>query len=256
MQIIYIKRRVVLNFLIVFLIFAVSVIYAKGPGKEEIGAFLNNEKALPIYSVEVPDKRVALTFDAAWGNQYTQGILDALKRYNIKATFFVTGTFADRFPEMVGAIDKAGHEIGNHSNTHPMMTGLSDSGIAQEIRDAELKISNASGKKTELLRAPFGEYNNKVISKSRDMGYNVIQWDVDSNDWREVSCQDIVDRVCTKAGSGSIILFHNDAADTSEALPDIIENMRKEGYIFVKVSELLLKENYYVDNTGRQRPLK
>lgn len=256
MHIFFIKKKTIMNILFVVILVGVSIVYTKGPGMNVIGVFLNNERIMPIYSVDVPDRRVALTFDAAWGNEHTQSIIDNLKRYNIKATFFITGAWAEKFPDMVKTIQNGGHEIGNHSATHIKMTELTKENFKREIKDAEESILKITGNKTKLFRLPYGEYNNKVISWCKQLDYDIIQWDVNSNDWRNISEQEISEAVFSSISCGSIILFHNNAANTPKALPDIIEKLRKDGYNFVTVSELVLKENYYIDNTGRQKSLK
>lgn len=256
MKIVYIRKRVLVNILTVFVIVALSVLYAKGIGKNTISAFLNNEKVIPIHCVELPDKRVALTFDTAWGDQYIKEIVDTLKRYNINATFFLTGSWIDKYPEIAKEVVNSGHEIGNHSSTHIKMTELPKDEIIREVKETDNRIAKITGKKSSVFRFPFGEYNDKAVKAVKDTGCNIIQWDIDSYDWKGVSTEDIYTKVTLKADKGSIILFHSNMTNTHKALPVIIEMLRKDGYKFVTVSELLLKENYYIDNTGRQKSLK
>lgn len=256
MKVIYIKKRTIANLFLVFILVVFSIVYTRWQGLKVLGAYLNNEKMMPVYCVEVPDKRVALTFDGAWGDQYTQDILDVLKRYNIKATFFLTGSWIDKYTGITENIYKGGHEIGNHSTTHVDLTKLPKHAVVSEIKDTESKIINITGKSAKLFRVPFGEYNNNVITTARNEGCSIIQWDVSSDDWRDISEQDIFQKVTSEVGGGSIILFHNNVKNTPQALTGIIEKLREEGYKFVTVSELLLKENYYIDNTGKQRSIE
>jgi peptidoglycan-N-acetylglucosamine deacetylase len=256
LQIFFIKKKTIINILIIAIAVWVSITYTSGPGKGTIGVFLNNENVMPICSVDVPDKRIALTFDSAWGDEYTQDILEVLKRYNIKATFFLTGAWVDKYPDAVKQIYDDGHEIGNHSTTHVKMTKISKDSIISELKVTESKIYSITRKRTTLFRAPFGEYNNRMINTARGVGYNIIQWDIDSLDWKGLNEQDICSRVITKVGKGSIILFHNNMENTYKALPGVIEKLRKDGYKFITVSELLLNDDYYIDNTGRQKSLK
>jgi polysaccharide deacetylase family sporulation protein PdaB len=211
---------------------------------------------MPIHSVETLVKRVALTFDAAWGDQNINEIVDTLKRYSIKTTFFLTGAWVDKYPALVQYIDEAGQEIGNHSLNHVNMTELSRNKVISEIKEADIKINMVTGRSARLFRVPFGEYNSSLINTIKSMNYKIIQWDVDSLDWENVSEQEIYHRVVTKTGSGSIVLFHSNSANTQKVLPKIIEKLRKDGYKLVPVSELLLKDNYYIDNLGRQKSLK
>jgi len=256
LRIIYIKKRVIANILAVFIVVVLSMLYARGAGRNTIAAFLNNEKVIPIHCVELPDKKVALTFDTAWGDEYIREIIDILKRYNIKATFFLTGSWIDKHSDSAKEIYNNGHEIGNHSSTHIKMTELPKSEIIREIEETEDKIARITGKKSMLFRFPFGEYNDKTVRIVKETGCNIIQWDIDSLDWKGIPTEEIYTRATLKVDRGSIILFHSHMPNTPKALPVVIEMMRKDGYKFVTVSELLIKENYYIDNTGRQRPLK
>jgi len=210
------------------------------------------KKELPIYSVETDEKKIALTFDAAWGDDYTLGILDILDRYKIKGTFFLVGFWVDKFPDDVKEIHERGHEIGNHSTNHPYMTQISDDEIVKELEVTSDKIEKLTGKRPVLFRPPFGDYNDRVINLCRENGYYVIQWDVDSLDWKELGVQPVVDRVTRNVRNGSIVLFHNNAKYILEYLPIIIERLQNEGYEFVTVSELIYKDNFSIDNTGRQ----
>ena len=212
------------------------------------------QRKLPVYCVRRDQKTVALTFDAAWGNEDTQSLIDILGRYKVKATFFVLGQWADKYPESVKALSDAGHEVMSHSDTHPHMNSLSASQISGEIKTSCDKIEAVTGKRPTLFRAPYGEYNNTVIETTESLGMTAIQWDVDSLDWKDLSAAEIRRRVCDKVAPGSIVLFHNAAKHTPEALPDIIENLLMNGYTIVPVSELLLKGEYTIDHEGRQCP--
>jgi polysaccharide deacetylase family sporulation protein PdaB len=210
------------------------------------------ERDQPIYCVDKSEKVCALTFDAAWGNEDTQQLIDILGEHNIQATFFVVGEWVEKYPESVKALSDAGHEVMNHSSTHPHMTELSADQIKQEVQDCNEKIAAITGKEPILFRPPFGDYNDLVVSTLRDMGMYSIQWDVDSLDWQDPPASDIVSRVCSKAQNGSIILFHNAATNTPEALPDVIDGLIEQGFSFVPVSQLIYTDNYYMDHTGKQ----
>ena len=256
MQIVYIRKKTFINIVLILVFVLVSLFYTKSFKGKMLGVFLNNEREMPIYCVDIPDKRISLTFDTAWGDQYTREIIDILKRYNIKTTFFVTGAWADKYPDIVLEISKNGNEIGNHSTTHVKMTEISKSSIESEVKETQAKLEKITNLGTTLFRIPFGEYNNKIVTAIKTMNYNIIQWDIDSLDWKGINAEEILARVTTKAGNGSIVLLHSNTANTVKVLPKIIENLREKGYKFVTVSELIIKENYYIDNTGRQRPIK
>ncbi|MDR0916502.1 MAG: polysaccharide deacetylase family protein [Oscillospiraceae bacterium] len=213
------------------------------------------KRELPIYSVQRDNRAVSLTFDAAWGNEDTQMLIDILGKYNVHATFFVVGAWAEKYPESVRALSEAGHEVMSHSNDHAHFTKLSPDQIVANISASNEKIAKVTGHTPTLFRAPYGEYDDRVITTVRGMGMNVIQWDVDSLDWKEISAKEITQRVTSKVAPGSIVLFHNSALHTPEALPSIIEYLIRDGYAIVPVSELLLRGeysvNYTIDHAGR-----
>ena len=208
-------------------------------------------RELPIYSVQRDNKAVSLTFDAAWGNEDTQRLIDILNKYGVRATFFLVGDWAEKYPESVQSLHNAGMEIGNHSDTHPHMAKLSEKQIMDEISLCNGKIEGITGGTVSLFRCPYGEYNDTVINTINNMGMYPVQWDVDSLDWKDLSADEIYKRVTSKVTGGSIVLFHNAALHTPEALPSIIEYLLSEGYEIVPVSELLLTGNYNIDNTGK-----
>lgn len=211
-------------------------------------------RELPIYCVQRDYKVCSLTFDAAWGNEDTELLIDILGKYNLKATFFVVGDWVDKYPESVKALSDAGHEVMNHSNKHDHMSQLSASQIVEDLEACNKKIEAVTGKKPTLMRPPFGEYDNNVITAVRSIGMEPIQWDVDSLDWKNLDAAQITKRVLDGVKPGSIVLFHNAALHTPEALEGIITALLQKGYTIVPVSELILKGAYTIDHSGRQIP--
>lgn len=211
-------------------------------------------RELPIYNVQRDNKCVALTFDAAWGNEDTEELIEILGSYDVKATFFLVGSWVDKYPESVKQLYDAGMEIGNHSDDHPHMAKLSDSEIAQQVTDCNAKIEAITGEAVTLFRCPYGEYDDDVISTIKSLGLDSIQWNVDSLDWKDLTAEEIHSRVTERVVPGSIVLFHNAAKHTPEALPGIIEFLLSEGYDIVPVSEILLEGNYSIDNAGCMVP--
>lgn len=219
--------------------------------------FAASEKKLPVYCVETEKKQIAISFDAAWGNDDTETLINILKEYDVPATFFVVGQWVDKYPESVKALSDAGHEVQNHSNTHPYLTKLSRQDISDEIIACNEKIESITGKKPTLIRPPYGDYNNDVIDTVNSLKMTAVQWSVDSLDWKpEATAESICNRVVSKVKPGSIILCHNDAEHTPEALPNILKCLKDEGYEFVFISDLILKKNYEIDNTGKQCKIK
>lgn len=212
------------------------------------------KKELPVYSVSREDKKIALTIDAAWDDDKTPFILQTLERYNVKATFFLCGFWAEAYPEQVKAIYSAGHSIGNHSMTHPHMNKLSGPQISDEIEKLDDLIQSITGERTTLFRAPYGEYNDNVITTVRAGGHEPIQWSIDTIDWKpERSSQTILDTVLPKLKDGAIILCHNNGYKIEEYLPTLIETALANGYTFVTVDELLLSGNTIIDVNGCQK---
>ena len=211
-------------------------------------------RQLPIYSVECSQPLCAISFDAAWGNEDTGQLIDILARYNVKTTFFVVGEWVDKYPESVKALSDAGHEIMNHSNDHAHFNSLSAQEITTDINTCNDKIQAITGVRPTLFRPPYGEYDDHVITAVRGMGMEPIQWDVDSLDWKELSAGEITRRVTSKVQPGSIVLFHNAALHTPEALPSIIEALIQDGYSFVPISQIILPGEYTIDHTGCQCP--
>ena len=164
---------------LVCLILFLSLVYI---GKSDILPVSGAKRDLPIYCVQKPEteKVVALSFDAAWGNEDTGQLIDIMKKYNVKTTFFVVGGWVDKFPESVKQLHDAGHEIMNHSNTHPHMTQLSVDKMKEEVEKCDNKIQKITGVKPTLFRAPYGDYNNAVVGAMRDTGHFTIQWDVET----------------------------------------------------------------------------
>jgi len=215
------------------------------------GVFIQ-DKNIPIYSVDTQEKKVSITFDVNWGNDNTIEILDILDKYNVKATFFIIGNWAEDFPELTKEIYKRGHEIGNHSDTHPDFTQVSKDRIIKEISVADAKIMKITGQGTKLFRCPSGSYNDNALNAVKSAGYYCIQWDVDSIDWKAEGADKEYERVMKKVNPGSIMLFHSDAKFTPYNLPRIIENLKSEGYSFVKVGDLIYKEKYKINLEGKQ----
>ncbi len=209
-------------------------------------------RKLPIYSVDRNDNKISISFDCAYGADYTEKLLDTLDEYNVKCTFFVVEFWVKKFPDMVKKITKRGHEIGTHSKTHPKMSTLSKSQIEEELLSSKRAIEEITGIPVELFRPPFGDYDNEVISTCNELKLYPIQWNVDSIDWKDITAKQIVDRVVSKTKSGSIILCHNNGLHTAEALPYVLSNLQEKGYEFVKISELIYKENYKINSFGVQ----
>lgn len=245
------QKKEIILIIVVAVITLVLTVTANGFGAvSAVNAY--GKKQLPIYSVERDDKLISISFDCAWGVEYTDKLLEEMERYGVKCTFFPVQFWTEKYPEYVEKIDLNGHEFGTHSATHSHMPKLSEKDIVSELNASAIAIEKITGKKVTLFRPPYGDYNDKLILTSRKNGYEVIQWDVDSLDWKNLSADEIASRVISKVKSGSIILCHNNGLHTAEALPLIFSDLQAKGYKFVPIGELILKGNYNIDNNGRQ----
>ena len=169
------KRRtlLIILFILVVSVFAIYML------TNHIITVSSTEKKLPIYSVDTQEKKIAITFDAAWTNQDTDILIEILKKHNAKATFFIVGEWASKFPESVKAFYDAGHTIANHSDTHKAFSKCSREELRKEIFDCNEKLEGIIGEKITLLRAPSGDYTNQSIEVAKDMGMFTIQWNCD-----------------------------------------------------------------------------
>ena len=222
--------------------------------KPEVVAAIAPARQLPVYCVERTDKKISISFDAAWGNEDTQTLIDILTAHDVRATFFLVGGWVDKYPESVQALADAGMEVMNHSETHPHLAQLSSEQVQSEVSTCADKIEQLTGTRPTLFRCPYGEYNDTVITAIRALGVEPIQWDVDSLDWKGISADEITERVLRGVKPGSIVLFHNAAEHTPEALAGIIESLQADGYEFVPISELLLEGETTIDVNGTQKP--
>ena len=170
------------------------------------------------------------------------------------ATFFLVGQWVDKYPESVKQLSDAGMEVMNHSDDHAHFAKLSASEIVENINACNAKIEAITGVRPTLFRCPYGEYDDNVIDTVNGMGMTAIQWDVDSLDWKDLAADEITRRVLDGVEPGSIVLFHNAAEHTPEALPAIIESLQADGYTIVPISQLLLSGEYSIDHTGRMHP--
>ncbi len=217
-------------------------------------AVVARKRELPIYSVAREDKVLSISFDASWGADKTIPILDILDTYGVKTTFFLVGGWVDKYPDMLREIVARGHEIGNHSDTHPHMSQLSDAAIRTELHNMSDKVENLTGVRPTLFRPPYGDYNDRVVVVSRAEGYECVQWSIDSLDWKDRGTADIIKQCTYRVDNGDIVLFHNDSNDIVNALPTVIEHYQQLGYTIIPVSEILLDGEYTIDVQGRQHP--
>ena len=241
------KRRFIGILCIIFAITIIAGIFIN----ESITVAKTNRK-LPIYSVDTSEKKIAITFDAAWTNQDTDEIIQILKKHNAKATFFIVGDWAEKFPESVKAFYDAGHTIANHSDTHKAFSKCTREEIRTEIVNCNKKLEAITGVPVTLVRAPSGDYTDQSLDVCKELNMTMVQWNCDSLDYTKISVEEIVNRVVNGVSNGSIVLFHNGVDNTALALDRILTDLSAQGYTFVSVNDLIYKDNFYIDHTGKQ----
>ncbi|MBR5409084.1 MAG: polysaccharide deacetylase family protein [Clostridia bacterium] len=236
--------------LLIWLAAVVAVLYLLASSPVSAG-----QTVRPVYSVAREDKRIALTFDAAWDDSTTDGVLAVLNDRQVKATFFFVGSYARRYPTDVVKIHNAGHEVANHSMTHLDPVTADDETLYREISECSDVLFSLTGVAPALYRAPSGSWDARTVLAAKDLGLTAVQWSVDPVDWKDPPPETVVRRVLAKAAPGGIILLHLGKENTLEALPALIDALKAEGYTFVTVSSLLLDGDTYVDPDGVQRPV-
>ena len=244
------KKHVIASIIIALVVIMLSV--NVWGGRSASVYFGTSPRLVPIYNVDIEDKKVAITFDSAWGADKTQGILDILKEYDANATFFLVGFWAEKYPDMVKAIDEAGLEIGTHSNTHPDFTKLNETQMKQELELSSNTIKSITGKDVKLFRSPYGAYNNTSINVASSLGLTTIQWNVDTLDWKGLSAGEIAKRVSAKVVPGSIILMHNNSDNVLDGLRLTLDYLKSSGYKVTSVGDIIYSDNYTIDHAGVQ----
>ncbi len=217
------------------------------------GAFAGAKRKLPIYRVQTEEKKIAISFDCAWGVDYTDKLLETMEKEGVRCTFFTVEFWAKAHPDYLKKISDMGHEVGTHSATHPYMSKLDKSAIIKELTTSCEAIESVTGKKVEVFRPPYGDYSDRLLDTASELGLYTIQWDVDSLDWKNLSAGEIKSRVLSKVQNGSIVLFHNQGLHTWEALPGIISELKAKGYKFVPIGELIYRQDYIMLADGTQQ---
>lgn len=246
------KRSIALIVLFVGL-FIVSA--ASNSSLQVANVYFNSKiKKLPIYSVQTAEKKVAISFDAAWGADKTSEIMTICEQYGVNATFFLVGFWVEDYPDTAKTIADRGFEIGLHSSTHPDMCNLSESQMRMELTKNQQIIQSVCGVEAKLFRPPYGSYNNTLIDVCKQLDITAVQWSVDSLDWKGLSAGEIAGRVCSKSKEGSIVLFHNNSDNIIAGLKLVLEYYKNNNYKVVPVGELIYHEHYTINQQGVQTP--
>lgn len=182
--------------------------------------------------------------------------MEILDKHQVKTTFFMTGNWVRDNPECVKQLVEKGHDLGNHSEHHYDMVKLSKKEMAEELQGVYDQVKELTGYEIDLFRPPYGSYDNAVIEVAEENGYYPVQWSVDSLDWKDYGVDSIINTVCQhkELKPGAIILCHNGAKYTADALDQLLTGLENQGYEIVPISKLILRENYTMDVTGKQIP--
>ena len=210
--------------------------------------YLARGSEVPIYSAEVQVNAADIRFPAR--RERNVGV--ALRDAHCRATFFVTGTWASEHPEDIKKMFNEGHEIANHSENHKHMNTLSETEMLDEIKKCEDTVRNLTGQSEVLFRAPYGEYSKTLVRLCKNTGRYMIQWSLDSLDYKGLSTEEMKKRILPKLKSGDIILFHTGTDNTASALPEILSEIKSRGFVFLTAWDMIYKDNFTVDSTGRQ----
>lgn len=248
-----VTRGLTILVMLIALFFMFTGWVIEGNAQDTVETAVEEQRLVPIYFVEMEDKKLAISFDAAWGCERTEKILGILKKYDVKATFFLTNIWLEDYPDMAKKIADAGHEIAMHSVSHPHMPQLSKKEMQSELDGNSEKITEVTGVTPSLFRFPFGDYDNASMQVLAENGVDAIQWSIDSLDWQESkTAEGIAERVMSGLHPGAIILCHNNGTYTAEAIDTIIPYAQEKGYQFVPVGNLIYKGDYTVNQQGMQ----
>jgi probable sporulation protein (polysaccharide deacetylase family) len=183
---------------------------------------------------------VAICVNVDWGEEYIPAMLEEFKKAQAQVTFFVTGSWAEKNPELLKQMSEAGHSIQNHAYKHVHFSSLSDAEAQAQIKKAEAVIEKIIGKKTRFFAPPYGEQNDRLVKAAGEIGYELIMWSVDTIDWQKPSPQTIVKRVGNKVHNDAIILMHP-TDPTLQALPDLLAYLQDQGYGMITIDSILVK---------------
>jgi len=244
------KTKLAYFFLILFILTFNQTVLAEADYLKDY----SSSRLVPIYRVQRDDQKITLTVDGAWGSNQTTALLKLFEREEIPVSFFFAGIWLKNNPELVNKIIASGHQIYNHSYSHSHFNTLTKTEIKNELLRTDSIINSYQGSQSgiKLFRPPYGEYNKLVIETAREMGYQVVQWSLDSHDWMNPGKEYIIQRVKDNIDSGDILLFHNDSNNIVEILAEVIPILKKD-YQFVKIEDLIYNNNYQISSlTGLQ----
>ena len=237
--------------LVLFCVICTGVFY--GDTKTTFGE--KTYENMPVCSIDTNEKVVALTIDTAFGEDHTKEILRALKNNGIKATFFVMGEWGAENPNLVEEIIAEGHEIASHSMTHIRYTDVSKEEMLDDARQAKEYI-DAMGGKGNIIRLPYGAYNDEVVNALFTKGYIPVMWSNDGEDWKESDSNAVCTKVVSKVTGGDIIMLQNNTQSGADAINCIVSGLKEKNYEFATISEIMPEGDIITDKNGRASTFK
>ncbi len=255
MRIFVVKKSTIIRAVVFIVLLAAAVIYTQVIASDSAPVINRTGNDMPVCSLETGEPLAAITVDTAFGDDYTDEILKVLDEKNVKATFFILGLWAQKNPAKVDAIVRAGHEIANHSMNHKRYTEMTPEEIKQDVLQAKQAIKTASGKDNVFVRMPYGAFDDKSLAALKEEGFVPVKWSLDSMDWKQPGKDTVKNNVINNLKKGSIIIFQNNIADTPLALGEILDEIKARDFKCVTLSDMLLKNDYIVDESGAQKPI-
>ncbi|MGE7694887.1 polysaccharide deacetylase family protein [Lysinibacillus sp. NPDC094177] len=222
--------------------FIISVFFTELTTHADKGRPYYEETGEVVWDINTKDKIIALTFDDGPHPKYTAAILDVLAKYDAKATFFIIGKNAEKYPDLVLRSYSEGHELANHTYSHPFKASIAE--LHAQLRKTKEIIYGITGFSPVLFRPVGGNYNDQMINAAVKDGYKVVMWSwhQDTQDWKQPGVNRIVQKVMKGSKPGDVILFHDGGGDrmqTIKALEEILPELKEQGYTFVTISELI-----------------
>lgn len=253
MRIFVMKKSTLIKAAVFVLLIVGAVLYTQFFMQDTNEAFSSAtvKEQMPICSVKTDVKEIALTIDTAFGNDKTQELLDILDECNVKATFFVVGMWAQENPELLKQIIAAGHEVQNHSMEHARYPDLKVEEVLTDAQAAQTLLNEETGKNANIIRLPFGAFDDKTVKILMDNDFIPVKWSVDGQDWKTDDVKEVYNNVLKDIKGGDIIMLQNNTVGAEGALKEIITKLLDKGYEFKTMSELLPEGKITIDDKGK-----
>jgi len=245
MRIYFFTRKHLLGALVAFILLCgflgLSLVYYNNSG-------IASHSKEPIYQGNTGKKMIALTVNVDWGDEYIPEMLKEFKKYDARATFFVTGRWAEKNPQLLKDMSNAGHSIQNHGYKHLHFNQLAPNQAEEQIKKAEKVIKEITGKQSKYFASPYGEQGKQLMQVVSNLNYDLIMWSIDTIDWQRPSPDTIVKRVLNRVHNDAIVLMHP-TEPTVKALPQMLKGLKEQGYKMVGIEDIIMDDQKINDKT-------